>query len=324
MKKILLLMLSLVSLTAMAQKLSYNIAVAQDGTGTHTTIQEAVNAVPDYRKQETRIFIAKGVYKEKVVIPECKQNITFVGESADETIITFDSYAKKKTIYGEEMGTSGSSAFYIYGHDFHAENITFQNTAGPVGQAVALFVAGNRAVFSNCRFKGYQDTLYTYGKLSRQLYVNCYIEGTVDFIFGSSTAYFQNCEIHSLGKGYLTAASTPEQSKYGYVFRYCRMTAEPGVEGVALGRPWRPYAKTVYLSCVMGKHIAAAGWNNWGKESNEQTTFYGEADSEDYDGHAIDLTQRVAWAKQVNADDFTPDKVLADPDKPDWYKAWIE
>lgn len=218
MKKLFFILLTLtIAVAGMGQtEKKYHFVVAQDGTGDYKTVQEAINAVPDYRKAgETRILIRNGVYKEKVVVAESKQSVTLVGESVDKTILTYDDYASKPNVFGENKGTSGSSSFYVYGPDFHAKNITFQNTSGPVGQAVAMFVAGDRAVFLNCRFKGFQDTLYTYGKHSKQLYKDCYIEGTVDFIFGASTCFFDNCEIHSLGRGYLTAASTLEGTAYG-------------------------------------------------------------------------------------------------------------
>ena len=145
-------------------------------------------------------------------------------------------------IFGEEMSTSGSSTCYIYAPDFYAENITFRNGAGRVGQAVACFVSGDRAHFKNCRFIGNQDTLYTYGKDSRQYYENCYVEGTVDFIFGKSTALFMNCTIKSLSNGYVTAPATEKGNKYGYVFINCDLTSSDGVDNVFLSRPWRPYA----------------------------------------------------------------------------------
>lgn len=321
-KTILSLIMSIIGIIMMdAQSMSFDFIVAKDGSGTHTTLQGAINDVPDYRKKETRIFISEGVYHEKIAIPESKQNISLIGEKEGKVVVEFDDFAQKKNSFGEEKGTSGSASFYVYGHDFHATNIVFANTAGPVGQAVAMFVSGNRAIFNNCRFKGFQDTLYTYGKQSKQLYKNCYIEGTVDFIFGSSTAYFLNCKIHCLRNGYITAASTPENAKYGYVFRYCTITAEKEVtEGVFLGRPWRPYAKTVFIECTMGKFINSEGWNNWGSTEKEKTVTYGEADSYDFDGNIIDLSKRAAWAKAVNPDDYAIDKVLADNDKPEWYK----
>ena len=305
--------------TTMSAK-DYDFIVAQDGSGDFRTVQEAINAVPDFRKgAQTRIYIRNGVYKEKLVLAECKINVTLIGESAEKTILTYDDYAAKANIFGENKGTSGSSSFYIYGPDFYAENITFENSAGPVGQAVALFVAGNRAHFKNCRFKGYQDTLYTYGKHSKQLYENCYIEGTVDFIFGASTAYFKDCEIHSLGRGYLTAASTIEEVPYGYILENCRLTAEPGVERTMLGRPWRPYGHTVFINCKMGSHITPEGWFNWGVEK-EKTARYGECGSMTLDGKPVDVSKRVAWSKQVDKSNYTIDIILADPEKPDWYK----
>lgn len=302
------------------QAKDYDFVVAQDGTGDFRTVQEAINAVPDYRKAgPTRIFIRRGTYKEKIVVAESKQQVVLVGEDAATTILTYDDYASKPNIFGENKGTSGSSSIYIYGPDFHARNITFANTAGPVGQAVAAFVCGDRAVFVGCRFLGHQDTLYTYGKQSRQYYKNCYIEGTVDFIFGASTAFFDHCEIHSVGGGYLTAASTPEGTAHGYVFDHCRLTAAQGVGKVKLGRPWRPYAKTVFVACQMGEHIDPVGWFNWGVEK-EKTAFYAEAGSTTLDGKPADVSQRVAWSHQVAAADYAIERVLADNDKPDWYQ----
>ncbi len=316
-----LIMALVVALVAMAQgEKKANFVVAQDGSGDFATVQEAIDAVPDYRKGETVIYIKNGTYKEKVVVAESKRNITIIGESVEGVILTYDDYAGTKNIFGENKGTSGSSSWYVYGPDFHAKNVTFANSAGPVGQAVAIHITGDRCIFDGCRFLGYQDTLYTYGKLSKQLYRNCYIEGTVDFIFGSSTAWFEQCQIHSLRRGYLTAASTPETSAYGYILNKCRLTAAEGVEKVMLGRPWRPYAHTLFIDCVMGKHIDPVGWHNWGKEK-EKTARYGEIGSVDEQGNPIDLSQRVGWARQMNREDYTIDKVLADPTQPDWYKA---
>ena len=192
----------------------YDYVVAQDGSGDFFTVQEAINAVPDFRKNiRTTILIRKGTYKEKIIIPESKINVSLIGEEG--ATLTNDDFANKKNVFGENMGTSGSSSCYIYAPDFYAENITFENSAGPVGQAVACFVSADRAFFKNCRFLGFQDTLYTYGKQSRQYYEDCYIEGTVDFIFGWSTAVFNRCHIHSKRDGYVTAPSTDQGKKYG-------------------------------------------------------------------------------------------------------------
>lgn len=276
----------------------YNIVVAQDGSGDFTTVQAAINAVPDYRKAgPTRIYIKKGMYKEKIVIAESKQGVQLIGE--DGAVLTYDDYAQKPNIFGEGKGTSGSGSVYIFGPDFFAENITFENTSGPVGQAVACHVAGDRAVFRRCRFLGFQDTLYTFGENTREYYEDCYIEGTVDFIFGKATAVFNRCELRSKRTGgFLTAPATPQSSSYGYVFYDCKLTADEGVEAgsVWLSRPWRPYGKTVFIRCKMGEHIRPEGWNNWGKTDNERTAYYAEYQCY---GKGADTSRRVAWSHQL-------------------------
>ena len=293
-----MLLLSIVVVSAAERK--YDFVVAQDGSGDFTTVQEAINAVPDFRKaNRTTILIKKGDYKEKVIIPECKINLTLVGE--DGAKITYDDYASKPNRFGEEKSTSGSASCYIYAPDFIAENLTFENSSGPVGQAVACFVSGDRAIFRNCRFLGCQDTLYTYGYPTRQYYEDCYIEGTVDFIFGKATAVFNRCNIHSGGDGYVTAPATPEDSKYGYVFHDCKLTGADGVKNVPLSRPWRPYAQAIFINCDLGDHISPAGWNNWGKESNEKTVTYAEYNSK---GPGANPTARAPYSHQLT--DPTP------------------
>ena len=289
----------------------YDFVVAKDGSGDFFTVQEAVDAVPDFRKNiRTTILIRPGEYKEKIVIPASKINLSLIGQ--DGAVLTYDDFANRPNRFGENMGTSGSSSCYIYAPDFYAENITFQNTAGPVGQAVALFACGDRMYFKNCRFLGYQDTLYTYGKGCRQYYEDCYIEGTVDFIFGWSTAVFNRCTIHSLRTGYLTAPSTPEGQAHGYVFYDCTMTADEGVEGVYLSRPWRPYAQAVYIRCNLGNHIKPIGWHNWGKESNEQTAFYAEYQST---GPGANAEARAPWSHQLTSlDGYDMEEILAGSD----------
>lgn len=293
---------------------SADFVVAKDGSGHFATVQAAVNAVPDYRRKRTVIFIKNGTYNEKLVLPSSKQLVTFVGEDAHKTVIAYGDWAQKKNIFGEEIGTSGSATFFIYSNDFHAVNITFQNTAGPVGQAVAVHVSSDRSVFYNCRFLGFQDTLYTYSPNSRQYYKNCYIEGTTDFIFGSSTAVFDECRIHCLKDSYITAASTNENTRYGYLFYKCRITAEPDVAKMYLGRPWRNYAKTVFRECEMGAFIHPQGWHNWSKAEAEKTTFYGEFKNT---GPGADISKRVNWAHQLTDEQaklWTVEIVLAGED----------
>lgn len=276
---------------------SVTYVVAQDGSGNFTTVQYAVNAVPDYRKKRSVIYIKNGVYNEKLILPASKQLIAFVGESADKTIIAYGDWSQKKSVLGEDIGTSGSATFFVYGRDFYAENITFKNTAGPVGQAVAAHVSADRCIFFNCRFLGFQDTLFTYADNSRQYYRNCYIEGTTDFIFGWSTAVFEECEIHSLRDSYITAASTLQSTRYGYLFYKCKLTAEPDVKQVYLGRPWRNYAKTVFRECELGAHIRPEGWHNWKKSIAEKTSFYAEYNNT---GAGADMSGRVKWSHQLN------------------------
>ena len=287
----------------------YDFVVAKDGTGDFFTIQEAVNAVPDYSKnRRTTIMVRGGVYKEKVVIPESKLNLSIIGQSGAK--VTWDDYAAKKNRFGDETSTSGSATFYVYADNFEAEGMTFENTAGRVGQAVACFVKSNNSKFRKCRFLGNQDTLYTYGDNDKQLYDSCYIEGTVDFIFGKATAYFNECEIRSKGDGYVCAPATPEGHKYGYVFNHCRLTHDADAKKVALARPWRPYAKAVYVNCEMGDHISAEGWNNWGKQSNEKTAYFAEYKTT---GSGAAASKRAKWSHQLKkADDYTKEKVLSE------------
>lgn len=286
--------------------------VASDGSGDFSSLQKAIDAVPDYRKKKTVILLKKGIYAEKLIVPESKQNILLIGESVDETIVGYNQHAKSLNAFGEEVGTSGSASVYIYGRDITVMNISFVNTAGPVGQAVAMFTAGDKIKFIACRFLGYQDTLYTYGVQSRQYFTDCVIEGTVDFIFGSSTAWFENCLIWCKQSGYITAASTPEQVAFGYVFNRCEVNGTAPPHSFYWGRPWRPFAKTYWMNTTVHHQILRKeGWHNWGKTSNEKTTVYREYNTVNVleNGRLEQLKnkkERVAWAKF-----FTPEEAAA-------------
>lgn len=291
---------------------NYDFVVATDGSGDFKTIQEAINSVPDFRKITTNIYIKNGIYKEKIIVPSTKTGIRLIGENCDKTIITYDDYASKKNVFGEEMGTSSSSSFFIFAEDFTAQNITFENSAGRVGQAVAVRIEGDKVSFYNCRFLGNQDTLYPHGENSRQYYKNCYIEGTVDFIFGWSTAVFDNCEIFSKSKGYITAASTLKETPYGFVFLNCKISGDTPERSIYLGRPWRPYAKTVFLNCQMDNTIKTEGWHNWNKKDAEKTAFYAE-----YMNYGAGFTpqKRVTWSKQLTkeeAQQYTLENIFND------------
>ena len=277
---------------AAADKWKRDIYVNQNGSGDYTTITEALEGVRAYMEYTVTVHIANGVYKEKIVIPSWLKNVVFEGESADGVVITNDHHANI-----DNMGTFRTYTVKVDGSDITFRNLTIENNAPQLGQAVALHTEGDRLRFENCRLLGNQDTLFTGGKNARLYFDGCYIEGTTDFIFGPATAFFEGCQIHSKRNSYITAASTPEDVAVGYVFDKCRLTAAPDVNKVYLGRPWRPYAHTVFIDCEMGSHILPVGWHNWGKESNEKTSRYGEYGSKGPGAQG----QRAAWAKNPDA-----------------------
>ncbi|HKM17430.1 MAG TPA: pectinesterase family protein [Limnochordia bacterium] len=310
--------------------------VAQDGSGDFKTIQEAINQVPEDNQVRTVIDVKAGEYYEKLHID--KKMVTLKGEPG-KTTITYDDCAVKRWPNGEKYGTFHSYSVLITGDDFTAEGITFENSAGPgavAGQALAAYIDADRVIFRNCRFLGHQDTIFTAPlppkpgsgdrfnsprddyerRMGRHYFENCFIAGDVDFIFGSATAVFYNCEIfsHDRHGGYVTAASTPEGEKYGYVFIDCRLTGDAPADSVYLGRPWREFAKTVFINTYMGEHIRAEGWHNWGSEAKEKTTFYAEYNSS---GPGAKIDQRVKWAKVLTsqeAEEYTVENVLRGKD----------
>ncbi|SHG67009.1 pectinesterase [Flavobacterium fluvii] len=294
----------------------YDIVVDAKGAGDFATVQEAINSVPFLKQKETKIYIKNGIYKEKLDLPKDKINVTLIGEDKTKTILTYDDYASKKNAAGANIGTSGSCSFAVGADNFKAENITFENSSGPVGQAVAVRIDGDKVIFNNCNFLGFQDTVYTRADKSRQYYKNCYMEGTTDFIFGASTALFEDCEIFSKqGGAYITAASTSLGTSYGYVFLNCKLTTNTSKGSVYLGRPWRNDAKTVFIKCEMGEHINPLGWSNWGRTEAESTTFYAEYECS---GKGADRSSRVNWSHTLTAQqfstDYTMDKIFKDWD----------
>jgi pectinesterase len=288
--------------------------VAADGSGQYKTVQEAVNAAPGKGGARFVIYIKPGTYKEKLVVPQDKGPLTFRGDNAATTVLTFDDYAGKVGADGKEIGTGGSYSVRVDADDFNAESVTFENshpTGGGTGnQALALSFKGDRGVFRKCHFLGRQDTIYL--ERNHQYFEDCYIAGQVDFIFGGATAWFERCELHCVAKGIsLTAASTPQEQPYGFVFSHCKITAEPGATWKThLGRPWRPYASVLYLNTEMTGIIEPAGWNNWSKTENEATARYAEYNSS---GPGGITGGRVAWSKQLTAEEaaaITVEKVL--------------
>lgn len=286
------------------------LTVAQDGSGDYTKIQDAIYACPSFPYEEVTINIKNGIYNEKVRIPQWNTHLTLIGESKENTIIAFDDNFRK-------INLGRNSTFYTYtllveGDDFSASNLTIKNTSGDNGQGIALSVVANRAKISNCIILGNQDTLYLSGNQAKHYFKDCYIEGTTDFIFGGATALFENCTIHSLKSSYITAASTPEGVAFGFVFKNCKLTANPQAIAVYLGRPWRIYAKTAYINCDMGKHIRAEGWENWSKADAEKKSFYAEYNCK---GEGSQPTKRVSWSHQLTekeAEKYTTENILKD------------
>lgn len=292
MSKVLGLLLLLVVVSGTwAQERQDTIVVSRDGTGNFRTLQEAIESARAFMDYTVTIYVKNGVYKEKVIVPSWVENIDIIGEDRDKTIITYDDHANIN-----KMGTFRTYTVKVEGSDITFKNLTIENNAAQLGQAVALHTEGDRLKFINCRILGNQDTIYTGAKFTRLYFKDCYIDGTTDFIFGPSTALFEDCIIHSKRNSYVTAASTPKEAKYGYVFKHCKLTAEPGVDKVYLGRPWRPYAYTLFIECELGKHIVLAGWHNWGKQSNEETARYMEYKNT---GEGANASERVAWSKQL-------------------------
>lgn len=292
MRKVLGLLLLLVAVSGTwAQERRDTLVVSRDGTGDFRTLQEAVESARAFMDYTVTIYVKNGVYKEKVIVPSWVENIDIIGEDRDKTIITYDDHANIN-----KMGTFRTYTVKVEGSDITFKNLTIENNAAQLGQAVALHTEGDRLKFINCRIWGNQDTIYTGAKFTRLYFKDCYIDGTTDFIFGPSTALFENCMIHSKRNSYVTAASTPKEAKYGYIFKHCKLTAEPGVDKVYLGRPWRPYAYTLFIECELGKHIVPAGWHNWGKQSNEETARYMEYKNT---GEGANVSERVAWSKQL-------------------------
>lgn len=310
MRKIVGLLLWLVTVSGAwaQQERRDTLVVSRDGTGNFRTLQEAVESVRAFMDYTVTIYVKNGVYKEKVIVPSWVENINIIGEDRDKTIITYDDHANIN-----KMGTFRTYTVKVEGNGITFENLTIENNAAPLGQAVALHTEGDRLKFINCRILGNQDTIYTGAKFTRLYFKDCYIDGTTDFIFGPSTAFFENCTLHSKRNSYVTAASTPKEAEYGYVFKHCKLTAEPGVDKVYLGRPWRPYAYTLFIACELGKHIVPAGWHNWGKPSNEETARYGEYKNT---GEGANVSGRVAWSKQLTpeeAEAVTVEKVFCTP-----------
>ncbi|OJX31345.1 MAG: pectin esterase [Chryseobacterium sp. 36-9] len=302
MKKLLSFLSFLFVVLSFAQSPYITITVAKNGSGDFTTIQSAINSIRDLGPAEALIKVKSGIYNEKVVIPSSKHLIRIEGENKDCTIINNDDFSgKQNPLTKEKLNTFNSYTFLVAGDNIKISNLTIKNSSCNQGQAVALHVEGDRFMMKNSKILGCQDTLYAATDHSRQYYENCYIEGTTDFIFGQAIAVFKNCEIKSLSNSYITAAATSKDSQFGFVFTDCHLTAKEGVSKVYLGRPWRPFAKTVFINTRMENHILPEGWNPWKGDKmfpdKEKTAYYAEFKSL---GIGANPGKRAEWSHQLS------------------------
>ncbi len=323
------------------------------------TAPQSFPCAQEYNITPVMIHIAPGFYEEQIVVE--RPYVSFLGEDAASTVLSYHLGANEIMGDGSKRGTFRTASVRISAHDFAAKNITIQNNAGfghTVGQAIALYADGDRLLFEDCRLLSSQDTLFTAplpptavkpggftgpGEhkpriLGRQLYRRCFIQGDVDFIFGGATAFFEECTLFSKMPddrkppecpadeeiyGYVTAASTPKEVSFGYVFRRCRLISDCPPHSIYLGRPWREWAKTVFISCELGAHIHPAGWQDWQKPHGH--FYYGEYDSHG-EGAALctsdpaschAVQKRAAFSHRLTAKEaalYTIENVLGAPD----------
>ena len=311
-------LIGLILLAASNSTAGPTFVVAKDGSGDFQTLQSAIDAMKSFPPERITIVVKPGVYREKVVVHEWNTRLSIVGEDPERTIISWDDHFKR--IARGRNSTFFTPTMQVDADDFVARNLTIENTAGDVGQAIALAVNAKRAVFRMVRLLGNQDTLYVTGEGNRMLFDDCYVEGSTDFIFGGASAVFNNCILHAKKNSYITAASTPANEAFGFVFINANLTAAPGVDAVYLGRPWRNHAQTVFVNSAMGRHILPAGWHNWGKTEAEHTVYYAEHESS---GPGGNTGERVSWSRQLTEDEaerYAVERLLESKTHPDWYR----
>jgi pectinesterase len=272
-----------------------------NGPDVYPTIQNAIDHAPEPTAGgRVTIRITPGTYTERLWIPQNRPNLTLLGLGArpEDTVITSDHFAKTSG------GTFFTETVEVNGTGFAADNVTFANSAGNVGQALAISVLADRAIFKRCRFLGYQDTLFA--NWGRQYYVDSYVEGAVDYVFGNATAVFERVQFHTVAPGYITAQSRLRADEpTGYVIRNSHLTFAPGAEGTAmtdnaakksargvfLGRPWRPYSRVIFLNTEIDSGLDKAGWSDWNNGGVLATAFYAEDGSTGPGAAAADRTR---------------------------------
>ncbi|MES2476408.1 MAG: pectinesterase family protein [Verrucomicrobiota bacterium] len=288
-------LLAILPLYAVEEDHHADATVSATGEEDFKTVQEAINKAPQTASSEKPwvIFVKPGTYAERVYVQREKRHIRLIGEDAATTHISFGLFARMKGPDGLEIGTFRTPTMTIDADDFTVEKLTLANSAGPVGQALALRVDGDRVVFRDCVFTGYQDTIFL--NRGRQYFQNCTVRGDVDFIFGGATAWFESCTLDCIRNGYITASSTPAESRFGFVFANCTIITSPDIK-VYLGRPWRPFASTIFINTKMGSGIRPEAWHNWDQPEREKTSRYAESNSH---GPGAQPDKRVPWAKQL-------------------------
>ncbi len=277
-----------------------------EGGGDFRSVQECFDALPSKPTEWRMVYIRAGEYREKVTLDVYKDKLFIIGESDSSkgvTRIVWDDHTGR-VVNGHEMTTYDTWTMSIQADDVYVANLVIENDA-PLGegQAVALETRGDRIWIDNCRLIGNQDTFFTKDYVARLYITDCYVEGTTDFIFGASIALFENCHIHAKANSYITAASTTERNKYGYVFRNCRVTASPSVTRLYLGRPWKSTARTVWMECNFDAPIDGAGWRDWHDSARKGGVFYAEYRCT---GRGADRSDRVEWSREL-ADDEARD-----------------
>ncbi|KAK9715428.1 hypothetical protein RND81_06G164400 [Saponaria officinalis] len=299
---------------------SYILTVSKNpNTGDFTTIQDAIDSLPLINLVRVIIKVKSGIYEEKVNIPQLKAFVSIEGEGADNTIVEWGDTAQTIGPNGRQLGTFGSATFAVNSPYFIAKNITFKNTypapaPGAIGkQAVAFRISADTAAFVGCKFLGAQDTLYDH--FGRHYYKDCYIEGTVDFIFGNGLSLFEGCEVHAIAQklGAVTAQGRKSMlDDTGFSFVNCKVTGS-GV--LYLGRAWGPFSRVVFAYTYMDNIIIPKGWSDWGDPNRDMTVYYGQYKCK---GPGASFAGRVAWSKELTDDEAKPFLSLNFIDGSEW------
>ncbi|KAK4492650.1 hypothetical protein RD792_003468 [Penstemon davidsonii] len=290
----------------MAEISKTEIKISQDGNGDFKTINEAIQSIHLPNTRRVILHINSGVYREKVNIPRTMHFITFLGNVSDPPTITGNDTASSVSGRDAPPRTFQSATVAVDANYFVAINVKFENTAPHVvgsvgGQAVALRISGNKAAFYNCSFYGAQDTLYDHKGL--HFFSNCFIQGSVDFIFGYGTSLYENCYLNSVTKKVASVTAqkrTNSSMSSGFSFKNCTIS---GSGSIYLGRAWGDYSRVVFSYTFMDKIVLPQGWSDWGDRNRDQKVYYGEYKCS---GPGSNLTGRVPWVRVLTDEEAKP------------------